>query len=467
MQPKHWILALVSTAVCTLMSLPLGAQTIRVCISTFDCPNPFFFTDLQEAFDFASEFENRQSIAQIRLDAGWHTNDRELSPETLTVTNWRANCAPKTAQAAFVLRNRENFTLIEGATDDPADTRVWTKVPRSFLKVLGRVQDLPIFHGLALVDNKASVEIHNLSLVSDGGISLNGAADATLYVGPIDPLYDATVRLENVVVTGNKTQSNCLRDFNGSGGGPLFYHNGEPVYHDQHGANVDGGNLNPFTSNNSILEAYDSVIGGNIHTGALLLDGATISGHHALVQGNGWDGDIWQQERHGYGVTTFWDEDEATCLEGTNHVTLLESNILNNSGHGVYLRGAFDQAYPRVEYNDIQGNSRCGVGSDGGYPDLWSTYSRSEVSLAQNSWGEDQDNVCLDRLVLSSTRFILDTDTDVTLGNIVADWYSGITLVAPDQPGSGWDGTNPYGIDLWDSLQAVNTALAYQPRICG
>jgi hypothetical protein len=340
-------------------------------------------------------------------------------------------------------------------------------VPKAFLKVLGRVENLPIFHGLALVDNTGTVEIHNLSLVSDGGISLNGAADATLYVGPIDPHYDAEVRLENVVVTGNKTQSNCLRDYQSSGGGPLFYHHGEPVYHDQHGVHVDGGSLNPAVSNHTSLHAYESVVGGNIHTGILLQDGASLVGFHALVRGNGWDGDIWQQERHGYGVTTFWGESEAACLEGNNYVSLVENNILNNSGHGVYLRGDFDGVHPRVEHNDIQGNRRCGIGSDGGGVGLWSTYSDTDANFAHNDWGAPTQNVCLDQLVLTNnTAIILDTATQLTQGNLIIDWTSGIQWVAPDQPGSGWDGTNPYGIDLWDSLLAVNSALAYQPRIC-
>ncbi|GAB4569288.1 MAG: hypothetical protein Tsb0020_23400 [Haliangiales bacterium] len=387
-----------------------ASGAISVYVAPVFGPADLTTNDLQLALDFVSQPSLVDDTVWIELGPGLYRNDHSCL--TVAQEDWRTDCSPIASRTAFLLAGRRAPTYIYGTTGDPQDVVLWGKVPSDVLGDASRA-----FHGLTLDDNTSLVEISDLSIASDGGWIGNGIGDASLAV------IDSRADLRNTIVLANKSNSNCL--FGNTNG-------------DQEGILADG--------EDTYLRVFDSAVGGNLHTGVMVLNSARVLVQSSLVRGNGWVSQF-QSGNKGHGITEFHNASAAACLGSHTELDVDDSQVIYNSGAGVYIRGEFVNNRQDIDHNDIT-NNHVGLqidgGSWGGAPStttftnahVYNTYNR----LASNTGG----NVAID------------------YGEIIGSgWYHawGNSATAP-----GGDG--PVDGSLWNKLLAVKDLLATVPRAC-
>ena len=372
-------------------------------------------TSLQDAFVYVMQSSVRTHPVYMFIGAGTYRHDES----TLTVPekDWRNNCASKSATTAFLLANRQAITEIYGDTGNPADVIIWSKVPNHIVSNPGSGSSKKVFHGLSLYNNSAPVTIGHVSLVSDGGYTENGAGDASLDV------VQTSGMLFHSIVLANKTSSNCLWS--------------KPE-RDQEGVLLSGVSTN-FT-------IQDSAVGGNLHTGVMLLDGARATVYRSLVRGNGWGVPDIQNNHKGHGITEFHGAG-ATCYNGNTELDVIDSVVRSNSGNGVYMRGDYTGSTQSLDDNTISYNAVNGVRVDGGGE--ITSFVNAGLAVTTNRMEQNSSgNIAIDYNTISCNGVIPGNGCIYTASN------------GTNQTG----GSEPAG--LWNSLLAANSYMGTIPVTC-
>lgn len=449
-------LALAAIFVSTL-SAPASAQPqimpVKVCMGVSTCGEGASntFGGLQAAFDYISALSRQGTEGWVYLKPGWHASSPTRFRAFQHSDHNDPECDERAAWAGFLLTGRTAPTHVEGISfafgePMPQDTKIWGKMPYALIQNHGsQALTLPRFHGLAVVDVEAPVTFFNVSLVADGGYSWNGAGDAALYV------HDSRVNVFYSAVLANKGPANCLREATAPFFQVEFEGEDRDVYHDQEGILVDGSLAR--------LTVEDSAVGGNIHTGIMVIDAGRADVERSIVRGNGWDSSHFADEQKGHGVTSYAD----ACLDNDTEIDVRNSLVINNSGHGVFLRGEFEASNQVIDFNDLDGNGnpwaaagdvRYGMAMTGNPVDLRTTIGAQTgagtVQVEHNNYGTDDLTILFQHVdfIQSAEGRISDVNADLID-------VTGTVIVSPStNPGSAFQGGTPW---LW--LLAVHNEL--------
>lgn len=428
------------------------AQTpIIVCLSGPGCQafpdttvGDATFADLQDALDYVSTWPHRNTEAFIYIAPGLYTNANSPTHQAVANAVWRPRCESRSGYTGFRLYLRGAPTTIEGTGNQPSDVVIWAKVPDHIVEdPVGYVWTWPyykIFHGFGFHVNQP-VTLSNVSVVSDGGFTENGAGDATLYVKTTD------LTLEDSLVLANLGPSNCLRTFSGDEvvPGPIF--DDLPILHDQEGIVVDAGNLTMVRT----------VVGDNVHTGVMVINGGTAMIADSAVRHNGFDDNHFEAIAAGHGVTSFHHSTQAACFGGDTRIDVDQSEVIDNSGIGVLLRGNFSATAQLISDSDLRQNTSWDLAVTGSWdPGITSLSNGSTIQALGNQY---------------------DAGTPIRIEDVTIDAASSITLDAPYSLANVTGSNRIFGVTVtdgtpWDSqarwaqLQAVGALVGGQARVC-
>ncbi len=451
----HFKLSLRAFLPALLLALVTAGQadaTVTVCLSGPNCQSwPVSsagdqqFTELQDAFNHISSTTHRNTTAFVYLSPGLYSNQNSSQYMTISNRVWRPSCQTRSGYTGFRLANRTAPTTIQGTGSQPSAVQIWAKVPDHLLQnpvyhVSGPVVLYKIFHGLGF-DSNDQVTLTNLSVISDGGFTENGAGDATIYTRRTDLVVD------NSLVLANKGKSNCLRKFSGDDfvPGPVFGPSSS-LYLDQEGIVVDEAELTLF----------HTVVGGNIHTGVMVLNGATANVGESLVRGNGWDSNHFQPNHSGHGITSFYHSTQAACFEGDTQVDVDRSTVIANTGVGVLLRGDYSGTDQLISDSNLSQNQSWGFAVTGGWaPGITELRNGSDIQALGNQYGST--GVRFEDLIIDNSSSIT-IDNPYTTSNVTGA-HRIFQVTEPD--GNPWNSNN-----RWEQLKAVGSAVGGQTRDC-